>query len=382
MGIPRRHLLIRTAAAALTGWPALRAQATSTWLVGQSAPMSGVLAASNAETTAGAQLYWSRINAAGGLYGRTFQLASLDDAQDAKRAAENTQKLLEQGALALALYRTTPCIAAALPLASKAVAPFIGAQVGPQLLFEPAQDIVYNTRARYHDEVARAVQFFAPLGLTRVAALVASDAFGKDVMAGLLPAVDAAKAELVAQAAIDNRSADVSAQLQQLRAANPQVVLLVCNAKAAAAFVRAAKSSGFNPTFVSLSNTSSASYVKDLGAAAEGVVVTQVVPTPHSGKLRAVAEFREAQAVAGARGAGAPPLSHAALQGWLTARFVTELVRRAGPGATRERLVELGRGPSLQFDLGDFVLNYAARNRQGSRLAELTVTGRDGRFLY
>jgi ABC-type branched-subunit amino acid transport system substrate-binding protein len=322
---------------------------------------------------------FSQVNAAGGVHGRPLQLVSLDDAQDAKRAADNTQKLLEQGAIALALYRTTPCIGAALPLVQKANAPFIGAQVGPLMLYEPAEDIIYNTRSRYHDEVARVVQFFAPLGLSRVAALVAADAFGNDVLAGLLPAIAAAKAELVAQATIDNRSADVASQLKLLRAAAPQVLLLVCNAKAAAEFVKAAKGVGFNPTFVSLSNTSSASYVKDLGPAAEGVVVTQVVPTPHSGRLRVVADFRAAQAAAGA---GAPPLSHAALQGWLTARFIAELVGRAGPLATRERMVELGRAGPLHVDLGDFSLNYAARNRQGSRLAELTVTGRDGRFLY
>ena len=163
--------------------------------------------------------------------------------------------------MALALYRTTPSIAAALPLAVKAGTAFIGAQVEPSILFEPGHDEVFNTRSRHHDELTRAAQFFAALGVTRVGALVASDAFGKDVMAGLPPALQVNKAELMAEAAIDNRVADVSAQLALLRKANPQVMLLISNAAAAAGFGKDARASGFNRTFVSLSNTSSASFV-------------------------------------------------------------------------------------------------------------------------
>lgn len=377
--VQRRTLVAASAAAAASlAVPGLRASAADRWLIGQSAPQTGVLAPSNAETTAGARLYFERVNARGGVHGKPFELVSIDDGQDAKRTAENTARLLADGAHLLALYRTTPSISAALPLAQKAGCAFVGAQVGPSLLYEPVVPQVFNTRSRYHDEAARAVNFFALLGIRRVAALVATDAFGKDVMAGLLPALQAANAELVAQASIDNRVADISQQLAQLKRAAPQVVILVSNAKAAAGFVVASKAEGFNATFVSLSNTSSASYVKDLGRAAEGVVVTQVVPSPHSGRLRAVAEYRSALS---AGGEGLPPISHATLQGWLTARFITELVRRAGPGASRERIVEAS-SPAASFELGDFSLSYSARSRQGSRLAELTVIGRDGRFMY
>lgn len=75
----------------------------------------------------------------------------MDDGQDAKRTAENTQKLLAQGVLGLALYRTTPSTEAALPLARKAGAAYIGTQVGPSLLYDPKLSEVFNTRARYSD---------------------------------------------------------------------------------------------------------------------------------------------------------------------------------------------------------------------------------------
>ena len=377
MPFQRRHLIAAGAAATLLA-PWVRSRASAGWLIGQSAPQTGVLAASNAETTAGARLYFARLNAHGGVHGRPIDLVSMDDGQDPKRTAANTQALLDQGALALAMFRTTPSVEAALPLVRKAGAAFIGSQVGPSLLYENSQTLVFNTRASYHDEVARAVKFFTQLGLARVAALVASDAFGQDVLQGLKRAMAGAQGELVAQATFDNRSADVKAQVQTLRAAAPQVVILVANAKASAEFIKASKAGGLSPTFVSLSNTSGAGYVSDLGKAGEGVVVTQVMPTPYSGKVRLVAEFRDAVAEAGS---SAPPLSHASLMGYTTAKFIHEGIRRAGPGVDRGRLVEAINSAG-RFDLGDFTLSYGPENRQGSRLAELTVIGRDGRFMY
>ncbi len=373
----RRQLIVAGAAAAL-GLPHLRAAPASSWLVGQSAPQAGVSGAVSTETTSGAHLYFDQLNRKGGVHGRPIQLMSLDDAQDPKRTAANTQQFIAQGAVALALYRSTPSIAAALPLAAKAGVAFVGAQTGPTILYEPAQSEVFNTRARYKDEVVRAVNFFASLGFTRVGALVAGDAFGQDVMSGLLPAITAAKAELVAQPTIDNRSSDVSQQLGVLRRANPQVVLLICNAKAAAEFIKDAKKADMRATFVTLSNTSSASFVNDLGAAARGVVVTQVVPTPYSSRVRVVSDFRQAVAPQGAQ---APMLSHAALQGFITAKFIHEVIRRAGPDADRERLRQ-NSVANGNFDLGDFSLNFTPQSRQGSRLAELTVIGGDGRFMY
>ncbi len=181
---------------------------------------------------------------------------------------------------------------------------------------------------------------------------------------------------MLAQASIDNRSADVTEQIEQLRKANPQVVLLVSNAKAAAGFIKGARAAGFQPTFLALSNTSSASFVQDLGKAAEGVVVTQVMPSPYAGRVRVVTEFREAVAKT-----PAVPVSHAGLQGYVTAKFIHEAIRRAGPGVDRAGLVD-SINRSASFDLGDFTLNYPRDSRQGSRLAELTVIGRDGRFMY
>lgn len=375
MPIARRQILISCSAAALSA-PWVRARAADAWLVGQSAPQTGVLAPSNAETTAGARLFFDRLNARGGVHGKPIELVSVDDGQNPQRTAENTQALLKQGVLALALYRTTPSAEAALPLARKAGCAYIGTQVGPSLLYDPKLSEVFNTRARYSDEVNRAVQFFKNLDLTRVAALVATDSFGKDVMAGLRQALANAQIDLLAQASIDNRSADVTAQIQQLRAANPQLVLLISNAKAAAGFIQGARASGFQPIFVTLSNTSSASFVKDLGKASEGVVVTQVMPSPYSGRVRVVTEFREAAAEA-----SAVPVSHAALQGYVTAKFIHEAIRRAGPGVDRAGLVDFINGAG-SVDLGNFPISHSKDSRQGSRLAELTVIGRDGRFMY
>lgn len=380
MTVTRRSALFAGVAAACGGpWVWTRSAAANSWQIGQSAPQTGPISVSSLETTAGARMYFNRLNARGGVHGRPIELVSLDDAQDPKRAVANTQQLLDQGVIALGLYRTTPAIEATLPMVRKAGIAFVGAQTGPSFIYESNSNLLFNTRASYHDEVARAVDYFSNLGMTRVGALVATDTFGQDVLVGLRRAMAAnSKAELVSQAAFDNRGSDVAAQVEQIRKGNPQVVILIANLKASAAFIKHARANGFNPTFVSLSVTSTASFSTELGPYAEGIVVTQVVPTPYSRRLRLVAEFRDAVTQSGD---AAAPVSHAALQGYVSAKLIHEGIRRCGPNADRGQLVQ-ALNSTGRFDLGDYTLNYTPDSRQGTRLTELTFLSKSGKFMF
>ena len=67
-------------------------------------PFTGVLAASNKESIAGAQLYLDAFNGRGGVQGRRVQLRTLDDGQDPKRTKEHFDALIASSQL-LALHR-------------------------------------------------------------------------------------------------------------------------------------------------------------------------------------------------------------------------------------------------------------------------------------
>src|SRR6202049_1476391 len=65
---------------------------SNTILLGQSAPLSGSNKSLGDDIRNGALAYFKKVNDAGGVNGRRIELVTLDDANDTKRAGENTRK--------------------------------------------------------------------------------------------------------------------------------------------------------------------------------------------------------------------------------------------------------------------------------------------------
>jgi hypothetical protein len=57
-----------------------------------------------------------------------------------------------------------------------------------------------------------------------------------------------------------------------------------------------------------------------------------------------------------------------------------EALRRTGKNPTRERFIE-STWSMRKFDLGGFELGFTEPGRNASRFVELTMVGRDGRFI-
>ena len=117
----RRALLQAGAAAsAVTGFPAI-AQSRNKIVLGQSAPLTGPAAALGTQFRDGAAMVFDRVNARGGVNGRTIELRSVDDGYEPQRCAENTQKLLASSDLfSLFGYVGTPTSLAAVASGSAA----------------------------------------------------------------------------------------------------------------------------------------------------------------------------------------------------------------------------------------------------------------------
>jgi ABC-type branched-subunit amino acid transport system substrate-binding protein len=125
---------------------------------------------------------------------------------------------------------------------------------------------------------------------------------------------------------------------------------------------------------VSLSNTSSASFVKQLGIHARGVMVAQVFPSPRGG---ATALARELQALARDHSL---PLTYASIEGFLAAKILVEALRRAGPSASSESLVQ-ALETLRNHDAGGFVVSFGPGQRSGSVFVELSMIDSEGRFM-
>ena len=72
--------------------------------------------------------------------------------------------------------------------------------------------------------------------------------------------------------------------------------------------------------------------------------------------------------------------SHLALEGYINARVFAEALQRAGRNPTRAAFID-ATWNLKKWDLGGFEISASTPDRNASRFVELTLVGRDGRFL-
>src|SRR6266545_2370958 len=196
----------------LLAMPAARAQGiTPTEIViGQTSSFSGAIAGQVKEQTEGAKLYIDWVNANGGVNGRKIRLESLDDAFDAKRAAQNARTLIQKGVFALFLTRGTPQNEAILPVLKETGTPLVAPSTGANVLHQPVNPLVFNVRARYQAEAERAIAQLQSQGMTRIAIVHVNDSFGKDCLAGFVSGMKKAGIESIGTFSYDRAKGDTT----------------------------------------------------------------------------------------------------------------------------------------------------------------------------
>lgn len=332
--------------------------------------MTGPLASTNREALDVAARVFDQVNARGGVHGRRLMMEILDDAQNVMRAADNTRTLIERRrAVALFAYRTSPAIEVALPIASDARVPFVAPQVGPSLLYSSTNPYAFCIRASYHDEVAAVLDLLFSVGFRRVAFLYANDAFGRDVQAAVTDQMKRLGGIPVTELWIENTTADAGQTVQALWNAQPLAIVLATNNRIAADVIKKFRAISRNSAqFVTLSNNSSAAFIKELDGMGRGVMVSQVLPFPYAGLTMAARELRMLLEKTGARP------SYAAMHGFLGAKLIIEGLRRASEPTPAALAAALD---NAVIDLGGFVIDYTRKQRYGSRFVELTTISGD-----
>ena len=345
--------------------------------IGQTAGLTGAVAASVIEATEGARLYFDAVNARGGIGGQQLVLVSLDDKFDPKLAAENAKTLIDQGVIALFLTRGTPHNQAILPLLSVAKVPLVGPSTGAMVLHQPVNPWLFNVRATYQREAERAVRHLTQIGVERIAIVQVADSFGEDAAVGALRGFGAS-AKPVLHEQYDRAKPDFSKIVPRIVAGEAQAVLFIGSGTAVADGMKALRAAGSKAQLLTLSNNASAGFVKSLGELARGVIVSQVLPPERSFGTPMV---KEAHDLAQARGAKAPEITPALLEGFAAAKVLTEGLRRA---AAARDLSRSGLQRALEslnrYDLGGLELSYSATDHTGLDYADLAIIGADGRF--
>jgi branched-chain amino acid transport system substrate-binding protein len=366
------------AAAAALGLPAWAQGAGRSIVLGQSAPFSGPAAQLGEQFKRGAMLYFDRINAKGGVNGRTIELRSLDDGYEPDRCKANTDKLIKDGVFALFGYIGTPTSLAALPLATAAQVPFIAPFTGAQALREPFNRFAFHVRASYFDETAEIVKQVTSIGAKRVAVFHQNDSYGKAGLDGVLRALKPLNLEPAALGTVERNTVDVAAAVTSIVAGKPDAIVLISAYKSCAAFIREARKAGFGGTFYNVSFVGTKALADELGADARGVVVSQVMPYPYSPATPLSSEYLAAGKAAD--GDRFEP-NYSSIEGFVAAKTFSEAAKRISGTPSPEALIT-SLESLRELNLGGFFVDFSAAKHTGSRFVDLTILSADGKVRH
>ncbi len=371
----RRRALARLAAGAAAIALPTWAQPERRILLGQSCALSGPAAQLGLQLNRGARIFFDRLNAEGGIGGRTVEIKAVDDGYEPDRCAANTEALIRQDEVfALFGYVGTPTSLAALPLVNAAGMPFFGPFTGAEALREPFSRNVFHVRASYYDETALIVGQLVSLGLKRIAVFRQDDSYGQAGLDGVKRALQARGLEPTAVGLVKRNTVDVAAAVQAILPGRPDAIVQISAYKSCAAFVRQARQAGYGGTFYNVSFVGTQALSDELGKEALGVVVSQVMPFPFSTTSPISREYREAVRRAG----GDATPNYSSMEGYVCAKVLTEGLRRMA-GRTERGALVAGLETLQRFDVGGYAVSFGPRSHRGSSFVELSMLTGDGK---
>ncbi len=326
--------------------------------IGQTSALSGPASTLALPFHQGAKLYFDRVNATGGINGRSINLVSLDDAGNPVASRTNAQKLLQGGMLALfGTYGSPQTIAAYEALKGSSTLLFAPMAAADELQGANFPNI-YTVRPGYSEEALAIVRHSETLGTKRLGIVHGADSES-------LSALDAGKRSMQALGANTLGEAGFEG-LTQLLALKLESLLVIGTPQEAAKAIREARSKGFRGPIYGFSNTGESLLAEQLGGAGAGVVIARVTPRSDNAKSAIV---RELTADAQAAKLGKPNVYM--LEGYIAARTLAEALRKAGKEPTQAKLRKAIEGIS-EWDMGGFRVSFDG-SRNGSKLVELSV---------
>lgn len=340
--------------------------------IGQSAALEGPAQGLGLGIKQGLEAALAETNAAGGVHGRPLELVALNDGYEPDLCVEATLRLIEEEEVfCLAGYVGTPTAKVAVPIIADLEVPLVGLFTGAGFLRDPEQPWfpeVFNLRASYDQETEAIVEHLtSDLGIERIAVFFQDDSFGRVGLSGTTKALTKRGMEIVSQGTYPRNTTAVKSGLSEVQAGNPQAVVMVGAYQPLAEFVATAKASGLDAVFCTISFVGTENLIAALGAEAEGLVISQVVPSPTLSELPIAQSYRAALRTWDAT---AVP-TYVSFEGYLNGALLAAALEAAGPDPDREALRAAFNAMNAA-DLGGLALSFGPSDHQGLDAVHMT----------
>ena len=306
-------------------------------VVGSCAALEGPASFLGTQTVLGARAYLNTVNDQGGVHGRKIRLVSLNDGYEPDKAIACVNQLIQQDKVfAMAFFVGTPTGAKVVPMAVAHKVPAIGFFTGAEILRTPVKSHVFHVRASYYDETRAQIDNLAgKLGMKRIAVFYQEDAFGNAVLDGVKIALKKYNLAPIALGTYPRNTMDIAGGLEQIKAANPEAVVMVGTYAPLAQFVKRARAEKLNAVLLTVSFVGTEAFAKAVGKDGDGVIITQVVPAPNRKDLPAATHYTAALKKYFPE---AGP-NFVSFEGYVNAMMLVEGLKLAGRDLSRDKLV-------------------------------------------
>jgi len=355
---------------------------------GMSAPFSGPAKELGRGMKTGIDLAFASANEAGGVNGRKLRLVALDDGYEPERTRAVMKDLADtRNVFGFIGNVGTPTAEVAVPFTLEKRMLFFGPFTGAGLLRrDPPDRYVFNFRASYAEETAATVKYLVDVRRIlpdEIAVFAQQDGYGDAGFNGVAKMLRKynRNPDRALRVGYKRNTSDVAEAVDTLlKSRHPvRAVVMVATYKAAAKFIEKVKAERPDIVFSNVSFVGSQALADELmtygGKVADGVIVTQVVPLPHS-KSTAVLKYQE---LLPKHSLGEKP-DFVSLEGYLAASLLIEGLKRAGPEFTTESLVDALEG-MRGVDLGvGAVMAFGMSEHQASHKVWGTMLDANGNF--
>lgn len=349
-------------------------------VIGQVAPLTGVLASTGKQMVAGGRIYFEHINAKGGVNGAKIKLVVADDGYKVDETVRLTRELLARpDVVALFGFAGTANVGKLLTdgVLDEGGAALVAPYTGGEPLRRPFNPWIFHVRAGYADEAEHMVQQVTTLGMNRIAVMYQDDGFGKAGLTGVEAALAKRGLKLAASAGYERNTDKVDEAAQKIKASDAQAIIMISVNKSTAAFMKRYRELGGGAQLYNISVVDPTELVRLAGLKnAHGLGISQVVPFPYMANLPVIREYQALLA----KYAPDEHVNYTSFEQFLGAKVLVEALRRAGAKPTRARVITALESMG-SYDLGGVTVNYAPDNRIGSRFVEVTVIGGAGKLL-
>ena len=279
-----RRTVLRFAAAAPAATLAARAfaQSRTEVVLGSIQDLSGPLVSLGKPIRDGMLMRIEAANAAGGVHGRKLKLVVEDSGYDPKKSVLAADKLITSDKVfaVVGTLGTAPALSTLQQFIDKGI-PHLFPITAHSGTYEPFHRLKFAAFTPYPDSMRAGLREMLKKGYKRVAIHYQDDEYGLDIIRGAEAALKDAGMGFVERTSYKRGATDFSSQMQKLKAANPDLIVIATVVRETIGSVAEARKIGYTGDFFG----SPGSYIPAIprlgGKAMEGIYNLNEIPNPY-----------------------------------------------------------------------------------------------------